>query len=201
MNAVKPTWPPSLLGRNVRQSHPEFVAKMEALAMQNQTRPLDKNSAVTLREVSPDNLRAVCWLDVAPSQDGLVAPNAFSIAQAHFHQEAWFRAVYADETPVGFVMLEDPQQVTSGAPKLHHGESYIALWRFMIDTRYQKYGYGAQAIKLLLTHAKSRGAKIMLLSFVPKENNPELFYARMGFARNGEMDDDEVVMTQRLDGK
>ena len=169
--------------------------------MQNQTRPLDKNSKVTLREITPETVRAICWLDVSPSQDGLVAPNAFSIAQAHFYPDAWFRAVYADETPVGFVMLEDPHQVANATQKLHHGETYIGLWRFMIDTRYQKYGYGAQAIKLLLTHAKSRGAKIMLLSFVPKENNPELFYARMGFARNGEMDDDEVVMTQRLDGK
>ncbi len=169
--------------------------------MQNQTRPLDKNSKVTLREITPETVRAICWLDVSPSQDGLVAPNAFSIAQAHFYPDAWFRAVYADETPVGFVMLEDPHQVASTPPKLHHGENYIGLWRFMIDTRYQKFGYGAQAIRLLLIHAKTRGAKIMLLSFVPQENNPELFYARMGFARNGEMDDDEVVMTQRLDGK
>ncbi len=201
MSGLTPTWPPSLLGRNVRRDHPEFVAQMEALAMKNQTRPLDKNSIVTLRKITPDTLRAVCWLDVAPGQDGLVAPNAFSIAQAGFHAEAWFRAVYADETPVGFAMLEDPLLADNINPKLHNGESYIALWRFMIDARYQKFGYGAQAIKLLMAHGKSCGAKIMLLSFVPKKNNPEPFYVSMGFARNGEMDDDEVVMAQRLDAK
>ena len=32
---------------------------------------------------------------------------AFSIAEAHFSPLAWFRAVYAGDTPVGFVMLSD----------------------------------------------------------------------------------------------
>ena len=199
MSAHKPIWPSSLFGRNVRRTYPEFVAKMEAVAMQNQTRTLDKNSLVSLREITLETLRAVCWLDLDAHQDGLVAPNAFSIAQAHFEPLAWFRAVYADETPVGFVMLEDPAQTSQVPPKLYRDEAYIVLWRFMIDKRYQKFGYGAQAIRLLLAHAKARGAKTMLLSFVPKENNPEFFYARLGFARNGEMDEDEVVMTQRLD--
>ena len=199
MSAHKPIWPSSLFGRNVRRTHPEFVAKMESVAMQNQTQPLDKNSLVSLREVTSETLRAVCWLDVDAHQDGLVAPNAFSIAQAHFDSTAWFRAVYADETPVGFAMLFDPAPNGDVTSTLNGGEAYIGLWRFMIDKRYQKFGYGAQAIRLLLAHAKARGAKTMLLSFVPKENNPEFFYARLGFARNGEMDDDEVVMTQRLD--
>jgi hypothetical protein len=30
-----------------------------------------------------------------------------SIAQVHFRPEAWFRAICADDTPVGFVMLYD----------------------------------------------------------------------------------------------
>ncbi len=57
----------------------------------------------------------------------------------------------------------------------------------MIDHRFQKFGFGAQAIKLLIAHARTRpGAKTMLLSFVPKENNPEGFYSRFGFTRTGE---------------
>ena len=56
---------------------------------------------VTLREITAETVRAICNLDVAPEQRGYVAPNAVSIAQAHFQPRAWFRAVYAAETPVG----------------------------------------------------------------------------------------------------
>ena len=59
----------------------------------------------------PETARAVCALEVGPEQHGYVAPNAVSIAQAHFEPKAWFRAVHADETPVGFVMLhQDPEE-------------------------------------------------------------------------------------------
>ncbi len=63
----------------------------------------------------------VCALSVAPGQERFVAPNAVSIAEAYFCKKAWFRAIYADETRVGFLMLhDDPQK----------GEYH--LWRFMI---------------------------------------------------------------------
>jgi diamine N-acetyltransferase len=52
---------------------------------------------VTLREVTADTVRAICRLQVGPGQEQLVAPNAVSIAQAHFEPKAWFRAVYAGE--------------------------------------------------------------------------------------------------------
>ncbi len=53
-------------------------------------------------------MREICRLAVSPAQAEFVAPNAVSIAQAYFEREiAWFRGIYADETPVGFLMLED----------------------------------------------------------------------------------------------
>ena len=88
----------------------------------------ERGAKVTLREVTRDTVREICNLRVGPEQQGFVAPNAISIAQAYFDRErAWFRAVFADETPVGFVMLSDD-------PK--KPEYY--LWRFMIDARYQR---------------------------------------------------------------
>jgi diamine N-acetyltransferase len=196
---TSPKWPPSLSGNFIRQTHPEFVQQVESAAMKDQIKPLDRSSTVTLREITGDTVRAISLLDVGPGQGGLVAPNAFSIAQAHFAPDAWFRAIYADETPVGFAMLEDCSLVTDREPELYEGAAYVALWRFMIDARYQKFGFGAQAIKLLIAHARTRPkAKNMLLSFVPKENNPEAFYKRFGFERTGEIDDGEVVMRLAL---
>lgn len=188
-------WPPSLFGLYTRRLHPEIIPSLDAVSMDS----LSKQSTVTLREITKETVRQVSLLDVGPGQEGLVAPNAFSIAQAYFHQEAWFRAVYADEVPVGFAMLEDWSQVTGCEPELYAGAPYVALWRFMIDHRFQKLGFGAQAMRLLIVHARTRpGAKTMLLSFVPKANNPEGFYARFGFVRTGEEDDGELVMKLAL---
>jgi len=58
---------------------------------------------VTLHEVTARNLKAVLSLDVAESQGKFVASNAKSIAEAHFHPEAWFRAIYVGDQPVGFL--------------------------------------------------------------------------------------------------
>ena len=187
-------WPSSLSGNHLRRSYPDFAQLFE-----KDMKPVNRQSIVSLREVTKDTVRRVSLLDVGPGQDGLVAPNAFSIAQAHFHPEAWFRAIYADNEPVGFAMLEDWTQVANAPPQLWRDAPYVSLWRFMIDHRYQKHGFGAAAIRLLIAQANSRpGAKNMLLSFVPTQNNPEGFYQRFGFERTGEMDGDEVVMSRAL---
>ena len=39
--------------------------------------------AIELRDVNPDNLKAVLSLEVAPDQKFMVAPNAVSIAEAY----------------------------------------------------------------------------------------------------------------------
>lgn len=148
------------------------------------------DSTVTLREVTRENLAEVLRLEVAPEQRGFVAPNAVSIAQAHFHPEtAWFRAVYAGETPVGFLMLED-----------RAGASEIFLWRFMIDRRHQKRGYGRRALGLVLDHARARpGTSAIVTSHVPGDGSPGPFYQRLGFVHTGEADPDgELIMRREL---
>ena len=148
----------------------------------------NRNATVTLREITEETLGSILRLDVGPDQDGLVAPNAVSIAQAHFSTHAWFRAIYADETPVGFVMLQDEPEV----PKYY-------LWRFMIDARYQKLGFGRQALQLLIEHVKTRpNATELFLSYVPKESGPRGFYEGLGFVHTGEEDDGELVMRLEL---
>ena len=147
-------------------------------------------SHVTLREVTRENLRDVLGLEVAPEQQRFVASNAISIAQAHFYPEAaWFRAIYADETPVGFLMLED----AAGAPE-------IFLWRFMIDRRFQNNGFGRRALELVLEHVRARpGTSALTLSHVPGDGSPGPFYQRLGFVHTGEKDEDgELLMRREL---
>lgn len=161
----------------------------------NQVHLPARGAPVTLREIDRGNLREVLRLKVNPAQEEFVASNAVSIAQAHFHPEAWFRAIYAGETPVGFAMLEDWTRHAGAPPQDWLREPYVALWRFMIDARYQSLGFGAQALRLLIDHARTvPGTKAMYLSFVDAPGSPEPFYRRLGFERTGEVDEGEHVM-------
>ena len=150
---------------------------------------VSKNSNVTLREVTKENLWEIFALEVAPEQSSYVATNEMSIAQAYFDREiAWFRAIYADETPVGFLMLSDDAS----------NQKYF-LWRLMIDARYQKLGFAKQAVELLLDYVRTRpGAKEILVSYVPGDAGPQGFYEKLGFVPTGEMLGKEVVMRRDL---
>jgi diamine N-acetyltransferase len=149
-----------------------------------------QNPEISLREVTAETVRAVCKLDVRPAQRGFVAPNSFSIAQAHFEPRAWFRAVYANETPVGFVMLELDRE----------RESYF-LWRFMIDAAHQGRGYGKRALDLVLAYVRTLpGARELRSSYLPGRGSPRDFYLRYGFVETPERDGREVVIRFDLEG-
>jgi diamine N-acetyltransferase len=148
-----------------------------------------QESDITLREITGDTVRTICNLKVSEPQNSFVAPNAVSIAQAYFAETAWFRAIYAGDTPVGFLMLD----------KNTKKPEYF-LWRLMIDEKYQRMGFGYKAMKLLIEYVKGLpGATEFLTSCVPGEGSPEDFYNKLGFTRTGEMDGVEVVMRLPLE--
>lgn len=146
---------------------------------------------VTLREVNSDNVRTICRLTVRPDQERLVASNAFSLAEALFAKEAWYRAIFVDEQPVGFVMLWDD---TLNTVVQHKPEIY--LWRLMLAEPFQGQGIGKQTLSLILEHVRSRpGITRFYTSYVPGEASLAHFYLSFGFAPNGEIDEDgEVVI-------
>ena len=151
-------------------------------------RSVADGAVVELREVTADTARAVMLLQVAPSQRGFVAPNSVSIAQASFTPLAWFRAIYADDVPVGFAMLS-----------LDEATQAYFLWRFMVDARFQGLGYGRAAMALIADHVRTLpGAVALLTSWVPAPGGPEPFYRGLGFEPTGEVDGGEVVGRLRL---
>ena len=141
-------------------------------------------ATVSLREITRETVNSILDLRVSKEQEQFVASNAVSIAQAYFSPDAWFRAIYADETPVGFLMLSDQPD---------KGEYY--LWRFMVDAQHQGKGYGHRALELLIEHVRTRpNAKELFLSHVPGAGSPEGFYHKLGFEHTGEKADEELVM-------
>ena len=102
---------------------------------------------VELREITHDTVRAICSLEVPVEQRGFVAPNALSIAEAHFVPTHWMRAIYADGEPAGFVLTHEVPD-----------EGTYYLWRFMVAEGFQRRGVGRRAMELLLDRWRARGA-------------------------------------------
>lgn len=146
------------------------------------------DSEVTLREITAQSLSEILALQVGEGQRTFVADNARSIAQAHFSPYAWFRAICAEETPVGFVMLwDDPDK-----PEYYLG-------RLMIDARYQGNGFGRRAVEILIRHVRSRpNASELLTSVVQDDGGPQGFYERLGFELTGDYEEGEAVMRLAL---
>src|SRR3954447_22221339 len=100
--------------------------------------------AVTLREISEDNRDDVLALCVTPGQQQFVSSVRASLdeAAASPHANPWYRAIYADDGPVGFVMVS-----CNVRPQPPHVFGPWLLWKLLIDQRYQGRGYGADAVQ------------------------------------------------------
>jgi diamine N-acetyltransferase len=145
---------------------------------------------VSLQEINEKTVDSVIFLSETLTEPkvNFVAPNAVSLAQALFNKHAWYRAICAGKSLVGFLMLyDDPDEPT------------YFLWRFMIAEPFHGRGYGRQAMLRLIEHVRTRpGATELLLSCGEGEGSPEGFYSKMGFTRTGKVMGDEVVMRYGL---
>ncbi len=169
----------------------EYVEHLHTLPQSPADAPepaeLGPEAEVSLREITAKTVRDICKLSdtLMPPRKYMVAPNAVSIAEAYFEEHAWFRAIYADETPVGFVMLYDNQE-----------EPEYFLWRLMISGAHHGKGFGRRAMDLVIDYVRTRpGAKILETSCGQGPGSPEGFYRRLGFERNGKMLGQEVGLS------
>jgi diamine N-acetyltransferase len=144
---------------------------------------------VTLRPVTPENEAAVRALKVGPDQEQFVADNARSLEEGAAEEHAWIRAVYADDVPVGFVMMY-----------IDADEGVYYVWRFMVGAAHQGCGYGRRAMELLIEHVRGQpNAAEILLSHRPGDGGPERFYKKLGYLHTGKVVDEELEMRLALD--
>ena len=152
-------------------------------------------NTIVLRELTAANREEVLALKLAPGQDRFVSSVADSLQEAkeHPHANPWYRAVYAGEEPVGFVMLSwdcvpDPPEII--------GPWF--LWKLLIDERHQRRGYGRDVVRLVADLLREQGAHELFSSYVTGDGGPAPFYKRLGFVETGELDPaGEVII--RLD--
>ena len=146
---------------------------------------------VRLVEITDGNRDAVRALRVRPGQERFVASVAKSLEDAATTPEGepWFRAVYADDEPVGFVMLS--WDVPPGRPGVL-GPYY--LWRLLVDGRHQGRGIGRAVLTEVVSLVRADGGTELLTSHQPGDDGPGAFYRKFGFTPTGEIDDGEVVL-------
>lgn len=154
-------------------------------------------SAVTIREVTDENREAILALRVAPAQERFVGTVAWALMDAEEIPEGkpWYRAIYADDQPVGYVMIS--WNVTPEPPRIF-GPWF--LWKLLIDERHQRCGYGRETVRLVADIVRANGAAELLTSCVPGADGPEPFYRHIGFSPTGELDENgEIVLALGLD--
>jgi diamine N-acetyltransferase len=162
--------------------------RLIALAHKSDGSPPPARPRVSLREVNEANVCAVCELQVAPTQETHVAPNALTVAEAAYEPNAWLRAIYAGDEPVGLLGLVADTE----AP-----DYWLA--RLMIAGQHQGRGYGRQAMSLLIEHVRGLPrAQELRTSCVPDPDGPREFYRGLGFEPTGEEVSGEMVLSLRL---
>jgi diamine N-acetyltransferase len=147
---------------------------------------------VSLREITEDNRAAVEALAVNEEQSYYVASVTKSLQDAEEYPDAkaWYRAVYAEDEPVGFVMISDG--ITVDDPS-YVGPYY--LWRLLVDHRLQRRGYGTTALDLVVEHVRTRpDARTLLVSHVVGPTSPVIFYQRYGFRLTGAVHEGEPLL-------
>jgi diamine N-acetyltransferase len=150
----------------------------------------DQPAAVTLREITAATLRPILELEVeADQKQHYPRSNAYSIAEAYFAPDAWFRGIYAGETPVGFVMLS-----------LIPERAEYFLWRLMIDRRYQRRGYGREAMHLVIDYVRTLpDATEFYTSHLRGNPGAAALYRDLGFRYTGDETDGDLLMRMSLE--
>jgi len=143
---------------------------------------------VTFRKITEENFDAIIKMK-RPEGENFVASNAVSLAQAWLYREnedVFPFAIYYEDTPVGFMMLEEEGD---------EGEIKLDLWRIMISPEQTGKGYGTAAVKLLIQYARESGRYKHLYLLCAHENVvARHIYDKLGFVPTGEICYGDVEM-------
>lgn len=129
------------------------------------------------------NYLSVLDLSVAEEQRRFVASNMYSLAQAFVQPECVPLALYAENRPVGFVMYA-----------LDEDDHEYWIYRLMIDKRYQRRGYGREAMRMLIERIQAdENHRVIYISFEPENQPAQALYESLGFVPDGRIEYGEVV--------
>ncbi len=145
---------------------------------------------IEFKPITEENFFAVVNMK-RPEEERFVASNERSLAQAWLYRDAgdvFPFAIYADGSPVGFMMLDEDEE-----------ERVLAIWRIMFPEEHANRGCGGQAIQMVIDLARASGKyDKLVIDYVPGNERAAHLYEKLGFRPTGEISHGEVVMELKL---
>lgn len=138
---------------------------------------------VELRTINEDNYEECLNLRASVANADFVDPVAWSLAEAWvFYDASRPFAIYADDVMVGYVLM-------------YVGEENPQIINFMIDSRFQKRGYGTAAARLCVEYlCKEYNASKISLPVEPENIAAQRLWSSVGFEMTDDMEDGYLFM-------
>lgn len=138
---------------------------------------------VELRTINKDNYEECLNLSAYVANADFVDPVAWSLAEAWvFYDDSRPFAIYADDVMVGYVLM-------------YIGEENHQIINFMIDSRFQKRGYGAAAARLCIEYlCKEYNASKISLPVEPENIAAKRLWSSLGFEMTDVMENGYFFM-------
>ncbi|MBT9501470.1 MAG: GNAT family N-acetyltransferase [Burkholderiaceae bacterium] len=113
----------------------------------------------------------------------MLADNAYSLAEAAYNTGYQVRAIYLDDTVVGFMMW------------VPESSSRCSIWRFMVGAPHQGRGIGSAALELAIAEIRAQpGLRELEICYHPGNEASRRLYARHGFIEQGlDADGDDML--------
>ena len=149
-----------------------------------------------LQPVTIKNWQSLIKLKVREDQNGSVASNVYSIAQAQFgdeyegHWDLHPFGIYEGDVPVGFLMY---------GLNFEHPTQQAFIQRLMVDEKFQGKGYGRFAMhKMIAIFRADERIREVGISYEPENEGARKLYASVGFVETGRMVEGEVEAVLNL---
>ena len=147
--------------------------------------------------VTPDNFEEVISLKLRDDQIGFLENNLYSLAESKVFDYLEPRAIYDDDTVIGFMLYYfQPDGVIrqmgpgEGSHEIHSdGQDYVYFKRLMLDEKYQGQGLGRKAMEAAADYFKEQYPSISfveLMHYLDNDTGAKL-YVSLGYESTGEV--------------
>ena len=138
---------------------------------------------IRLTDITEENWLDAASLSVKETQKKYLAPAIGILARGYVYRNcnARVRVIMNDDTIVGLALVREFTDEPLG----------YDLQQFMIDAKYQGWGYGTEALRLILNELREEGHYDHVEVCVKKDDAEAIrLYEKCGFADSGYVDED-----------
>lgn len=138
---------------------------------------------IELRKINENNYIECLNLSASVTNEDFMDPVAWSLAEAWvYYDDSRPFAIYADNMMVGYVLM-------------YIGEGNPQIINFMIDSRFQKRGYGTAAARLCIEYlCKECNPSKISLPVEPENIVAQRLWSSVGFEMTDDMEEGYLFM-------